>query len=70
MAAGYLDAVVIHSNNPWDVVAGVAIAREAGVTVTDLNGSPHTLGSTGLVAAPQALSGQLVSLLRGAIGPG
>ncbi|MCA2187372.1 inositol monophosphatase family protein [Nonomuraea cavernae] len=28
---------------PWDTAAGVIIAREAGATVVDLDGSPHNM---------------------------
>jgi myo-inositol-1(or 4)-monophosphatase len=39
------------SNKPWDTSAGVLIAREAGISVLDVDGSPHTLNSKGTVAA-------------------
>jgi myo-inositol-1(or 4)-monophosphatase len=58
-----VDAVVFLSNSPWDTAAGVAIAREAGAVVVDMDGSPHTLQSRATIAAPPALIPQILELL-------
>lgn len=42
-AEGSVTACVILSNKPWDTMAGVLIAREAGALVVDLDGAPHTV---------------------------
>src|SRR5262249_1439804 len=39
LAEGKTDVSVTLSNHPWDMAAGVAIAREAGATVLDIDGS-------------------------------
>jgi myo-inositol-1(or 4)-monophosphatase len=66
VADGRLDASVTLVNQPWDTAAGVLIAREAGATVTDADGSPHDINSAATIAAPAALLGQLLPLIRAA----
>lgn len=55
LASGKVDAVVMMSNKPWDTAAGVAIAREAGASVVDRDGSPHTYEAGATIAANPAL---------------
>jgi myo-inositol-1(or 4)-monophosphatase len=69
LAAGRLDATVMLSNLPWDVMAGTLLVREAGGCAYDADGSPHsprsrfTLASSPRLAAPLC---QLVSdVVRG-----
>lgn len=64
VADGKLDACVILSNQPWDTSAGVAIAREAGATVTDQDGTAHTAGSSATIATSPALSDAVLTLLH------
>jgi myo-inositol-1(or 4)-monophosphatase len=64
LAEGKLDATIVLSNKPWDVAAGVIIAREAGATVTDIDGSDHDLSSTATLAAPPALISEVLALVR------
>jgi myo-inositol-1(or 4)-monophosphatase len=40
VAAGRVDAFWAFDNNPWDIAAGVVLVREAGGTVTNIDGSP------------------------------
>jgi myo-inositol-1(or 4)-monophosphatase len=54
MAAGRLAACVFMGAPPLHIAAGVALAREAGATVTDLRGKPWTVGSPTLVCAAGA----------------
>lgn len=63
VAGGNLDASAIFSNNPWDTSAGVLIAREAGVSVLDIDGSQHTIHSTGTVAVAKPLADDLLALI-------
>jgi myo-inositol-1(or 4)-monophosphatase len=63
VAAGKIDANIMLSNNPWDTAAGVVIAREAGATVVDLDGSPHTMTSHATIAASPKLVADLVELI-------
>jgi myo-inositol-1(or 4)-monophosphatase len=62
-AAGYFDALVMFSNKPWDTMAGVAICREAGVTVLDLDGTEHAPESKGVFAVAEGIREPLQELL-------
>lgn len=64
LAHGRTDAIVILSNNPWDMAAGAIIAREAGAIVADLDGSPHTFDSRATIAASPELIEKLLDLVR------
>ncbi len=64
VAHGRLDASILLSNNPWDTAAGAIIAAEAGATVCDIDGTPHTLASTAVIAASPALAEDLLAILR------
>ena len=58
-ACAFLAAPTLH------VAAGVALAREAGATVTDLSGKPWTINSGSLVAASEAeIAAQLAALAQ------
>lgn len=67
VASGTIDACVAMSNHPWDVSAGVVIAREAGAQVMDADGANHTLGAGATVATNTALADQLIEMLQGTI---
>ncbi|MGI9003549.1 MAG: inositol monophosphatase family protein [Pseudonocardia sp.] len=64
VAEGHVAASVMLTNRPWDTVAGVILAREAGASVVDRSGAPHTLSSTSTVAVGPALHDDLIQLLR------
>jgi myo-inositol-1(or 4)-monophosphatase len=66
VAAGRLDASITFSNNPWDMAAGIILAREAGAAVTDADGTPHTITSTATIAAPEPLIPHLIPLIQSA----
>ena len=52
VASGALDGALSNVRpNPWDTVAGVHLVRQAGGTVTDLNGDPWRHDSVGIVAS-------------------
>ncbi len=61
VAEGTLDAYFEQSLHPWDGAAGYLIAREAGITVSGLDGAPPSHQLT--VAAPSAIHSELVALL-------
>lgn len=63
-ANGYFDALIMFSNKPWDTMAGVAICREAGVTVLDLDGTDHTPESRGVFAIANGLREPLQDLIN------
>ncbi len=62
LAGGQIQGMVLSHNNPYDVVAGHAIARAAGAVVTDYAGAPLTLSSPGALAAVPGVHGELVAL--------
>lgn len=67
LAEGKVDASITLSNRSWDVAAGVVLAREAGATVTDQDGSPHTTESAVTIAASPGIRDELLALLAAAL---
>lgn len=63
-ADGRVDASVMFSNKPWDTTAGVVIAREAGMSVVDIDGTPHTAKSIGTIAVAPLIAPALLELVR------
>lgn len=63
LAAGRLDGFWSHSLKAWDIAAGVLIVREAGGTVTRMNGSPLALEIPDLLATNGAIHAELRDLL-------
>lgn len=61
---GKLDASITLSNKPWEMAAGVLIAREAGVQVFDWDGTPHGPGSSATVAVAGSLASSVLALVR------
>ncbi|MFF0722783.1 inositol monophosphatase family protein [Micromonospora sp. NPDC003816] len=61
LAEGRLDAALTLSNHPWDMAAGVIIAREAGATVIDGNGARHDITSTTTLAVTPELTGSILA---------
>jgi myo-inositol-1(or 4)-monophosphatase len=59
---GQIQGMLLAHNNPYDVVAGHAIARAAGAICTDYAGAPLTLESNGAMAAVPGIQPELVSL--------
>jgi myo-inositol-1(or 4)-monophosphatase len=64
VAEGRLDASITLGNKPWDTAAGVLLAREAGATVVDVDGSAHGFHSAATIAAADALISQLLPLIQ------
>lgn len=63
LAQGVIDASVTLSNNPWDMSAGVVLARETGHQVVDTNGDDYSLQSKATIAAhPDILPALLTNL--------
>lgn len=63
VAEGRIGASVMLANKPWDTVAGVLLAREAGAEVIDRQGRPHSLESDSTVAVAPALREDLMRVL-------
>lgn len=51
VACGRADGFWEFGLKPWDMAAGVVILREAGATITSIDGEPWTPTSTGLITA-------------------
>jgi len=64
LAHGRIDATITLSNKPWDMAAGVIIAREAGALVVDADGNPHSASSTATVGTTPALVNQITAIIR------
>jgi myo-inositol-1(or 4)-monophosphatase len=62
LVSGQIQGMVLAHNNPYDVVAGHAIAAAAGAVVTDYAGAPLTLASSGAMAAVPGIQSELVRL--------
>ena len=63
LADGTIDAAIMLVNHPWDVSAGVIIAREAGALVLDEHGRPHTDQAAATIAVVPPLRDELLRLL-------
>ena len=64
VAAGRLDASVMLANKPWDVAAGVIIAREAGAQVFDVDGTDHSTDASATISAAPSLANALIDVLQ------
>jgi myo-inositol-1(or 4)-monophosphatase len=65
VAAGvYEGAITNVETNPWDTVAGAAMVRWAGGTVTDLDGNDWRPDSTGLVVSNGQAHEELIAAAR------
>jgi myo-inositol-1(or 4)-monophosphatase len=67
LAAGRLDVTVMLSSLPWDVTAGVLIAREAGAEAFDHGGAPWTPHSEFTICCTPGLMDELLPLLQEAV---
>ena len=64
LAAGYLDVSVGTRNTAWDYAPTVLLVSEAGGRATDLDGSPWTLSSGGLIATNAVLHEEVLQTLN------
>jgi myo-inositol-1(or 4)-monophosphatase len=64
LASGRHHASVTLCNRPWDMAAGVVIAREAGATVAGLDGSEYSLDSRSVIAAGGRLGPELLATVE------
>jgi fructose-1,6-bisphosphatase/inositol monophosphatase family enzyme len=65
VACGRFDAFYEAWLRPWDVAAGDIIVREAGATITEIEGLAD--GSSTVVVAAPGLEGPLIELLKSAV---
>ncbi len=66
VAAGRLDAYWERSLSPWDMAAGIALVREAGGFITDLDGREAMLASGDILAGNDDIHGALLRVLKDA----
>lgn len=64
LAEGKVDASITLCNLPWDMAAGVVVAREAGAGVVDVDGSGYRIGSKAVLAGSPPLVDNIVDLVR------
>ena len=67
VAEGGLDASITLSNRPWDMTAGVVIAREAGADVVDADGTRHGFVSSTTIAVVPELRADVTALVSAAL---
>ncbi len=67
VAAGRLDGFWEQRLKPWDIAAGILLAREAGAAVTDLRGGDAMLETGDIVAASPALLPSMLEIIRAAL---
>jgi myo-inositol-1(or 4)-monophosphatase len=68
VAAGRVDAYWERGLSPWDMAAGIALVREAGGFVTDLDGRDIELNSSGILAGNGPIHAGMLRLLSEARG--
>lgn len=64
LAHGKIDAALTLSNHLWDMTAGVAIARQAGAVIMDLDGSRHGPDSSATLAVAPGIADDMLTLVR------
>ena len=62
LVGGQIQGMVLAHNNPYDVVAGHAVAHASGAMCTDYAGAPLTLASSGAMATTPGIHAELVAL--------
>jgi len=65
VAAGRADGFWEFGLQPWDAAAGVVALREAGATVTGIQGEPWSVHSNGIIAANPVLHAALAAIILG-----
>lgn len=60
VAQGKLDATALTTTNVWDLAPGIALCREAGAIVTNLDGQPWKVGDAGVIVGATEQSSELM----------
>jgi myo-inositol-1(or 4)-monophosphatase len=63
VAAGRFDAYWEFALSAWDIAAGILLVREAGGSVSELDGAPSVLETGNVLAATPGIEGALASLI-------
>jgi len=64
VAAGRLDAYWERNLQPWDMAAGQIMVREAGGTVSGIEGNDDALTSGNVICGNEAIHGELLKILK------
>ena len=64
VAAGRLDGYWERGLSPWDMAAGIALVREAGGYISDLDGREDMMKTGGIVAGNEAIHRELLRALK------
>jgi len=64
LAAGRFDIFWERGLQPWDTAAGVVLVREAGGTISEINGGAEMMETGNVLAGNSSLHPQMVKLLR------
>ena len=64
VACGRTEAAVIIGSHPWDVAAGMLIAKEAGAIVTGFKGEKSMPETKDIILANRKIHGDILKLLR------
>lgn len=65
VASGKYDAFYEYGLNPWDIMAGMIIVREAGGKVTDFSGSESGVNGDEIIASNALISNEVINIVRG-----
>lgn len=63
VACGKYDGFFEYGLNPWDIMAGALIVREAGGTATDFAGNDKMLDGEEIVASNPVISGEVINIV-------
>ena len=66
VAAGRLDAYWERGLSPWDMAAGIALVREAGGFITDLDGRDDMIKTGGILAGNEDIHREMLRALKDA----
>jgi myo-inositol-1(or 4)-monophosphatase len=69
VAAGRFDAYWQRNLAPWDMAAGIALVREAGGFVTDLDGGDEMLETGGILVGNADIHRELLKVLPSVVSP-
>ncbi|WP_433307930.1 inositol monophosphatase family protein [Micromonospora sp. CA-269861] len=64
LAHGRIDAFIMLNNKPWDTVAGVVVAREAGALVVDIDGAQHSMDAVATVGGSKLILPPILTLVQ------
>lgn len=68
VAAGHSDAHVAFAKNPWDLLPGILVCKEAGGVTVDITGQPYAIGADGIVAGSNSsIVAKLMSTINNSV---